>query len=121
MLTEKDIEKFYQDYKKLGLKKAVATIARATGYGSPNVSEWLSKKKVPSEAFIKAFYENFYKTSTPAPDPPKTFISHDATAQPDLMQAIISLTKSNEGLVNQHTEIVKANKAIAETNRLLAE
>ena len=69
MLTEKDIEKFYQDYKKLGLKKAVATIARATGYGSPNVSEWLSKKKVPSETFIKKFYEAFYKTSTPDQDP----------------------------------------------------
>ena len=74
MLTENDIEKFYQDYKKLRLKKPVSTIAKATGYGSPNVSEWLNKKKVPSEAFINAFYREFCKPSTEeVQDPPAEY------------------------------------------------
>lgn len=59
MLTKTDIEKFYQYLARLRLKKANATIAKATGYSPGNVSEYLNKKKEPSEAFIKKFYEAF--------------------------------------------------------------
>lgn len=59
MLTKADISKFYEDVKKLGLRSPVAEIARSTGMSKGPVSEYLSGKKVPSEAFLKKFYDSF--------------------------------------------------------------
>lgn len=63
MITDKDIEEFYEHFKKLGLKKPVAAISKATGYGMPNVSQYLSGKLVPSEAFLNAYYNSFPKNA----------------------------------------------------------
>lgn len=59
MLQKKDIERFYQDVDSLGLRFPVSKIAEATEYPKSNVSEYLSRKKEPSEKFIKAFYQAF--------------------------------------------------------------
>jgi hypothetical protein len=59
MLTQGKIDQFYKDVNSLKLKYPVAEIQRATKFPKSNVSEWLSKKKVPSENFINAFYEKF--------------------------------------------------------------
>ena len=56
MLHLEKIEQFYRDIERLTIKFPVATIAKATGYSHGNVSEYLRRKKEPSEAFLIAFY-----------------------------------------------------------------
>jgi hypothetical protein len=63
MLTKERIDKFYIDLEALGLKRPIAAISQATGYSKGNVSEWVNKKKEPSENFIDKFYLEFYKDS----------------------------------------------------------
>jgi hypothetical protein len=58
MLTQETIEKFYKDVDSLNIKKKGAAITKATGFPKSNVSEYLNRKKVPSENFIIAFYDN---------------------------------------------------------------
>lgn len=59
MLTEREIEQFYNDFESMKLVKPVATmVALVPGLSSGNVSEYLNKKKKPSERFIRAFYEH---------------------------------------------------------------
>ncbi|MFT3679475.1 MAG: S24 family peptidase [Ferruginibacter sp.] len=67
MLTEKKIEQFYKDFDSMELLKPNATMQKATGLSSGNVSDYLNRKKKPSESFINAFYEKVYKPSTIAP------------------------------------------------------
>lgn len=59
MLTQGKIDQFYKDVESLQLKRKVAEIQRATNFPKSNISEWLNKKKVPSEKFINAFYDSF--------------------------------------------------------------
>ena len=59
MLTKAKIEAFYEDVDRLGLKFPGAAIARATGYSKGNVSQYLTKTLVPSEAFLNVFYKEF--------------------------------------------------------------
>lgn len=67
MLTDKDIEKFYLDFESMGLTKPNATMRNATGLSSGNVSDYLNRKKKPSESFINAFYSKVFKSSINAP------------------------------------------------------
>lgn len=64
MLTQARIDQFYRDVESLGLTKKVADIQRATKFPKSNISEWLNKKKKPSEKFVDAFYDSFYNGST---------------------------------------------------------
>lgn len=64
MLTQGKIDQFYADVESLGLKRKVTEIQRATEFPKSNISEWLSRKKVPSENFIDTFYEKFEKELT---------------------------------------------------------
>lgn len=64
MLTTREIDGFYSRVDELGLKFPVAAIARATGYSKGNISDYLKKRKQPSENFLKKFYEVFPKGST---------------------------------------------------------
>lgn len=91
MITQQDIDQFYVDFEKMGLKKPVATMmALVPGLSSGNVSEYLSKKKKPSERFIRAFYDNIYKTSI-----------DDEGLQGDIsLQIIYRLTKSVEKIAD---------------------
>jgi transcriptional regulator with XRE-family HTH domain len=66
MLTRQDIEDFYRDVQRTGLKFKVAAIAKATGYSKGNVSQYLKGRLEPSEAFMKKFYESFPKSSNDA-------------------------------------------------------
>jgi hypothetical protein len=59
MLTKELINKFYEDVDRLGLKRPVAYIAKMTTFSKGQVSDYLSKKKEPSENFINTFYEKF--------------------------------------------------------------
>lgn len=59
MHTKERVDKFYKDLEKLGLKKPVATISRETGFGKSTISQYLNKKKEPSENFLDLFYEKF--------------------------------------------------------------
>lgn len=67
MLTEERISRFYEDVKKLGLKRPVAAITKATGFSKGNVSTYLSKKAPPSENFIDKFYEVFKESFKKVP------------------------------------------------------
>jgi transcriptional regulator with XRE-family HTH domain len=64
MLTQKIIENFYTDLENLGLRFPISAIAQATGFSKGNVSEYLNRKKEPSQAFIKKFYEVFHAESS---------------------------------------------------------
>lgn len=67
MITKQEIEKFYADLENMGLVKPVAAMMAASGLkSSGTVSDYLSKKKKPSEKFIKAFYDKVYKPSPKA-------------------------------------------------------
>jgi hypothetical protein len=59
VLTIERISKFYEDVEGLKLKFPVAIISKKTEIAKGYVSEVLSKKKEPSEDFIKTFYEKF--------------------------------------------------------------
>lgn len=59
MLSQKKIDKFYSDVNSLDIKKKVSVITRETEFPQSNVSEWLRKVKMPSEAFIDTFYKKF--------------------------------------------------------------
>lgn len=60
MLQKSQIEQFYRDVESVrDIKKLNAVVARETGYSSGNVSEYLNRKKEPSETFLQAFYEWF--------------------------------------------------------------
>lgn len=61
MLRREQIEQFYHDVERIGLKFPVAAIAAQTGHSKANVSKYLRRKLEPSEAFLKAFYEKFPK------------------------------------------------------------
>lgn len=63
MLKESDIDQFYKDVDALELKFPVAAIAKATGARKGNVSDYLNKRKTPSENFIKKFYDNFPRST----------------------------------------------------------
>lgn len=60
MLQKSQIEQFYRDVESVrDIKKLNSVIAKATGYSSGNVSEYLNRKKEPSESFLNSFYEWF--------------------------------------------------------------
>lgn len=63
MLKKSDIDRFYEDVDRLGLKFPVASIGRATGESKGNVSKILSRKLEPSESFLQRFYEKFPRSS----------------------------------------------------------
>lgn len=59
MLKQADIERFYADLENLDLKFPVAAIAKVTGFSKGNVSDYLGRKKEPSENFLRKFYQHF--------------------------------------------------------------
>lgn len=59
MLTERQIDQFFIDLAALGLKRPVAVVSEKTGFSKGTVSEYLNRKKSPSENFIKKFYNEF--------------------------------------------------------------
>jgi phage repressor protein C with HTH and peptisase S24 domain len=58
LITDK-IQRFYIDVVSLDLRFPIAEISAATGFNKSNVSEYLSKKKIPSEKFLNEFYKKF--------------------------------------------------------------
>lgn len=120
MITKTDIEKFYRDVASLRLKFPVKEIQKATKYGKGNISEILSKKKEPSEAFMKKFYAQFYKNSTVekqniAGDP---ILSYSAAESTD---PITVLAESNRLIAESNRALAESNKALAKGNAELAE
>lgn len=61
MITKEEISKFYKDVEDLGLRFPVAVIAKMTGESKGNVSNYLKRRKEPSESFIERFYKGFKK------------------------------------------------------------
>lgn len=59
MQTKTLIDRFYEDVAALDLRFPVAEICRRTGYSKTVASDYLSKKKTPSQEFIEKFYEGF--------------------------------------------------------------
>lgn len=64
MITQQDIAKFYTDLENMQLVNPGVAMMAASGLkSSGTVSDYLNKKKKPSEKFIKAFYDKIYKPS----------------------------------------------------------
>lgn len=59
MLTKESIEQFYADVDSLGLRFPGAAISDVLKVSKGTVSEYLNRKKEPSERFVKAFYQMF--------------------------------------------------------------
>lgn len=110
MLRREEIERFYKDLEGLDLKFPVAAIAKATGHSKANVSKYLSRKLEPSEAFLKAFYEKVQNSGKNVS--PEVFVSHKEGES--LHLAILAIAESNKGLVRANTAIAEANKILAE-------
>lgn len=53
------INRFYEDVDYLGFRFPVAEISKATGFGKPEISKILNKKKEPSGNFLTTFYEKY--------------------------------------------------------------
>ena len=77
MITQADIDGFYEEVERMGLKFPVAEISRATGEPKANVSRYLSKKLNPSESFLKKFYISFPKSYKNVPQ--ETRLNEDET------------------------------------------
>jgi hypothetical protein len=125
MITRTAIEKFYKDVHKLGLKFPVKEIQKQTGYGKPQVSEILSRKKDPSEAFINKFYAKFYPSSNEVlPETVESKVK-DGAAQyaikPTPGDATATLVESNRLIADSNRELAESNKLLARGNAELAE
>lgn len=59
MLDKDRIDLFYKDLERLGLRFPVAEIHRRTGLNKGSISEYLNRKREPSQGFIDAFYREF--------------------------------------------------------------
>lgn len=67
MIRQQDIDQFYIDLENMKLVNPGVAMMAASGLkSSGTVSDYLNKKKNPSERFIKSFYEKVYKTSEKA-------------------------------------------------------
>jgi hypothetical protein len=108
MLTKADIDAFYTHVESLNLKFPVAELARATGQSKGTVSGYLTRKKEPSENFIKAVYAKFPKGAT------KDAVSSTNGSVPaGAMATLGSIAESNKVLAS-------ANKTLADAHYLLA-
>lgn len=115
MLTEREIEQFYKDFESMKLVKPVATmVALVPGLSSGNVSEYLSKKKKPSERFIRAFYEHIYKNSTNVP-----------REQPDHSISVANEYPEPYGIKTDDksmlAEMIRNNRILSEANKIHAQ
>ena len=102
-LTQKQIDDFYYDVERLGLKFPVAAISKATGYSKGNVSGYLNKKDEPSYNFLKKFYEAYPKSSKDVPRETKNAPVSDFKAiqgEGLLETSIQNLTESNRVLAS---------------------
>lgn len=59
MITQNEIDAFYEDVALLKLRFPNAAIVKATGEPKGNVSSYLNKKRKPTEDFLKRFYNAF--------------------------------------------------------------
>lgn len=109
MLTETDIDKFYKDFESMKLVKPVAIMAQATGLSTGNVSEYLSRKKKPSERFIRVFYDKIYKSSTNVPRDTVS-LGNTEPGEKDLlrilMQQMTNLMQTQNNLLQDQKEQV---------------
>lgn len=112
MLTKKDIEEFHVYIDRLNLRFPVAALAKATGFSKGNVSEYLNKKKDPSEAFMKKVYEVF----------PKKAKEPDKGSSAEEPEAVYSIKESStDKLVDTIAVLIRQNDKLADTNKILAE
>lgn len=120
MLTEERISKFYEDVAGLGLKHPVAAISDATGYSKGNVSQYLSRKQLPSENFITAFYQAFPESSkNVSRETPKGTVAlvTEGKTEAELMRILANLSESHKNLTAAHKEIAQSNNKLAENER----
>lgn len=123
MITKAQINDFYDDVELLGLKFPNAEIAKVTKQSKGAVSEYLNKKKEPSEQFLKLFYEGFgssLKVLKDGKEKHKTPTTYEVTNE-TILQAIMKLTESNEKIVHSNNEAVATTKVVADTNKTLAD
>ncbi|MCO5238892.1 MAG: hypothetical protein M9904_02445 [Chitinophagaceae bacterium] len=59
MITQNEIDAFYEDVASLKLRFPNAAIVKATGEPKGNVSSYLNKKRKPTEDFLRRFYSVF--------------------------------------------------------------
>jgi hypothetical protein len=85
---------------------------------SGNVSEYLSRKKKPSEKFIKTFYDSVYKSSTNVPPGKKT--EDQAMFNETILQAILRLADNNDKILDANREAMNNTKIALESNNTLA-
>lgn len=96
MMTKELIDKFYEDVESLNLRFPVAAIAEGTGEKKGNVSEYLSKKKVPSQNFIEKFYEKFYPERQKAP------------RLEELLLGLVDLVKDQKKIIENQDKKIEA-------------
>jgi hypothetical protein len=104
MLTEADITQFYLDVAGLGLKFPVAAIAKATKLSKGNVSDYLNRRKKPSENFLKRFYEAFPKSTQKVPE------ITDQLKPQEFESLLAQLIRQQNALMEKQNEILAEHK-----------
>lgn len=118
MITKKEIDQFYIDVDKLGLKFPVAAIAEATEESKGNVSKYLSKKKEPSEKFIARFYERFPKSSKIVS---RGNENGDGAEIADTPRSAVILERILENFSESHKNFSIAYKELSESTNKMAD
>ena len=90
MLTKKDIEVFFNDLNRLGLKFPVASLSESLDYSMGTVSRIL-KSGQPSEKFVKKFYEVFRKQLNELPSRPMSSSVQVPGDEASLLDLVVAL------------------------------
>jgi hypothetical protein len=112
MITKAEIEQFYKDVDELALKFPGSAIAKRTNFNKGIVSEYLNKKKEPSENFLRAFYNAFPKGS---PNVSRNTVSggNNISSQSDLSALIQNNSILTAAIDKAQDNISKAQDNIA--------
>jgi predicted transcriptional regulator len=103
------VNKFYEDLDLLELRFPVSDIAKETGFAASNISDYINKKKTPSQKFIDKFYEVFNKKIQAARDMEGVFIVREPNAE----------YKTNNPCDDYLKIIEQQNKTISEQQALI--
>lgn len=133
MITNADIERFYEDVKRLDFRFVGKEISDRTKVSKGTVSMYLKGKLPPSEEFLKKFYESFgekikalkgVKVTTETPPTPKLQVGDGSKQQSRedlILEEIRHIRKSNDKLIDQQGLMMSQQGTLMETNSKLAD
>jgi hypothetical protein len=115
-------KKFIEDVGRLQLKFPVASVAKVTGESKGNVSNFLNKKKEPSDNFLRTFYEKVKLRAFKDEPQARQLVKGNELAEddPGYRRVFISYHSTMEAEIERLREtLVLLKEVIAEKNRTI--